>query len=216
MDTVSIERDKLRHLRGLVSSMEPEGEVDHEYWCAAVGMLNAMIAKAAEPEAQPLTPSYHLSCTKCGENWWSFEAFPTECPFCRVSRLASTSTPLYKREPDGDLVWRESIATPPPDYSPASVSFPSYAADIEALRGELCALSDQIGMHCREPHVTREELDKAVLQMRKAHEWVSHPLNLQAQELVLHKDLPRLIKTAVAEAMKAHVEARGGRPSIKR
>jgi hypothetical protein len=57
------------------------------------------------PEAQPEKLSYHLNCINCGADWRSFVPFPAICPFCRVNRLAQTSTS-------------------PPHFDPATVAFP--------------------------------------------------------------------------------------------
>ncbi len=30
---------------------------------------------------------YHLSCNKCNKIWWSKNAFPKICPYCKTKRV---------------------------------------------------------------------------------------------------------------------------------
>ena len=45
---------------------------------------------------------YHLSCTECGKDWWSEEAFPKVCPHCgKLRNVLEENGTLPRTKEDG-------------------------------------------------------------------------------------------------------------------
>jgi hypothetical protein len=185
-DKVSVEREELRQLRNHLGEEEPplyRGMIVAEYhrsWETAMSMLDAMIRKPAEPEAQTRT----RACPHC-ENCDTMQT-RTVCNGCKFEGNCALQN--VKKCPM--RVPSAQTSTPPPHYDPATVAFPfreelkaerqsnidaflGVDHTIDEIRGEVASVSDQIGMHCREPHVTQGELDAlkaAVAEAMKVHE----------------------------------------------
>ena len=45
--------------------------------------MKSKYTEFVESQARQTTQHYHCNCTHCGKDWWTDDAFPSVCPFCR-------------------------------------------------------------------------------------------------------------------------------------
>lgn len=172
-DSVLVRRDGIRHLRGLLASMEPKGEVDHEYWCSAMTILNAWVGRKADPSTQSQPGCPLDDCTRYATCMRNVEG---PCVlYVKPPAQNVTAQMAHGTSPAMGGVWEPVTATIPPvtwtcpqtgtyHFNPVrDGGEEGYVTkkELDVVYAKLVHLADSSREHWDTPHVTKAELDAA-------------------------------------------------------
>ena len=46
-------------------------------------IVKGVLDKLSEENKEETDAHYHFNCINCGKDWWTYDAFPSVCPFCQ-------------------------------------------------------------------------------------------------------------------------------------
>ena len=74
-------RGQRNRMMNLVEQAWAEGKRNAEI-DGVTNIVKGVFDKLSEENKEENITHYHCNCTHCGKDWWTYDAFPSVCPFC--------------------------------------------------------------------------------------------------------------------------------------